>query len=156
MVLGAEISLPQPGDWYLKLMSEKWSMAEILGNFVWYSLLRHIWYDALATRPEILHCWFFACACVVSIELKLLPYSWEELLLGKAFESLFPFHDYVVLNCIIYFCFRRERSQRRSDHFVSGKVQSVWTRPNFFNSFIGLSCKHTEVCEVFIDKFTPL
>ena len=68
--LGADISLPQclaTGIWNL---AESDHRAEISGNIVWY--------DALAPRPAVLVYWYLAGACAISLQLKVLPYSWEK------------------------------------------------------------------------------
>ena len=66
--LGPDISLShclETGIWGLAHKSDH--RTEISGSI--------LWYDALVPRPEILHYWYFICACTVSIKLKCLPYS---------------------------------------------------------------------------------
>lgn len=70
--LGADISLPhclETAIWSLAHKSDH-RRADISENIARF--------DALATRPEILLYWRLVSACVVSLELKFLPYSWEK------------------------------------------------------------------------------
>ena len=70
--LGADISLPhclETSIWNLAHKSDH--RAEISENIVWY--------DALATCPEVLFSYHLVCACVVFQTLNFVPYAWVNL-----------------------------------------------------------------------------